>query len=87
MDLNTLTTLIGSLGFPIVACCAMAYYCVQSQKQLREITEVHAREIEHLDERHNEVLEKLTASVREEHESLQALCMKLDELFRRELDK
>ena len=26
MDANTIVTLIGSLGFPIVACCYMAWF-------------------------------------------------------------
>lgn len=33
MDLNTVTTLIGSLGFPIAAACYMAYF---SNKTMRE---------------------------------------------------
>ena len=27
MDANSIVTLIGSLGFPIVACIGMAYFC------------------------------------------------------------
>lgn len=27
MDVNGLITLVGSLGFPIVACIGMAYFC------------------------------------------------------------
>lgn len=27
MDANTIITMVGSLGFPIVACIGMAYFC------------------------------------------------------------
>ena len=36
MDVNALTTLISSIGFPIVACCAVRYYIT---KQLHEMQE------------------------------------------------
>lgn len=39
MDVNALTTLVGSLGFPIVACCAMFYEMHQQSKR-------HAEEME-----------------------------------------
>lgn len=39
MDVNTLTTLVGSLGFPIVACGAMFYEMHQQSKR-------HAEEME-----------------------------------------
>ncbi len=38
MDINTLTSLIGSLGFPIVACCVMFYQNSELQKTLTELT-------------------------------------------------
>lgn len=39
MDVNALTTLVGSLGFPIVACGAMFYEMHQQSKR-------HAEEME-----------------------------------------
>lgn len=33
MDANTITTLIGSLGFPIVMCGVMFYYLQETQKK------------------------------------------------------
>lgn len=36
MDANTLTTLVGSLGFPIVACGAMFYEMHQQNKRHEE---------------------------------------------------
>lgn len=41
MDANTIIALIGSVGFPIVACCAMAYYVKYiTDKNREQITEV-----------------------------------------------
>lgn len=39
MDVNALTTLVGSLGFPIVACGAMFY-------EMHQQTKRHAEEME-----------------------------------------
>lgn len=37
MDVNTVVSLIGSVGFPIVACCAMAWFIATSFKDFREL--------------------------------------------------
>ena len=36
MDFNTVLTAIGTVGFPIVACCAMAYFFAITNKNYRE---------------------------------------------------
>lgn len=36
MDVNTVTNIVGSLGFPIAACCFMAYYITTQSKTHRE---------------------------------------------------
>ena len=46
MDGNTLSTLIGNLGFPIVACCYLAY----SNEKLRKTIEENTKTIETLRE-------------------------------------
>lgn len=38
MDVNTITTLISSVGFPIVACIYMAWSNEKLQKTLNELT-------------------------------------------------
>lgn len=38
MDINALSQLIGSLGFPIACCCVMFYQNNQLQKTLAELT-------------------------------------------------
>lgn len=49
MDVNTITTLIGSFGFPIVACFGMAWYVKyqmdENNKQLKEIRDEHKAEM------------------------------------------
>ena len=41
MDINTISSLIGSLGFPIGACCFMAYYiCNQSKTHREEVAKM-----------------------------------------------
>ena len=37
MDANTLSQLVGSLGFPIVACCVMFYQNSKLQETLSEL--------------------------------------------------
>lgn len=38
MDINVITTLVGSLGFPIVACCVMFKQNSELQKTLTDLT-------------------------------------------------
>ena len=49
MDANTIIALIGSVGFPIVACGAMAYYVKyitdKNREQLTEIMNQHKKEM------------------------------------------
>lgn len=49
MDTNTIIALIGSVGFPIVACGAMAYYVKyitdKNREQLTEIMNQHKDEM------------------------------------------
>lgn len=38
MDINGITTIIGSLGFPIAACCVMFYQNSKLQETLNELS-------------------------------------------------
>lgn len=38
MEIETITSVIGSLGFPIVACCFMGWYCVKLNDTLQELS-------------------------------------------------
>ena len=38
MDVDQISTIIGSLGFPIVACCFMGWLYVKFNETLKELT-------------------------------------------------
>lgn len=60
MDLATITTLIGSLGFPIVCCIALFWYLTKSQ-------EAHKTEMDKMSEAINNntnVMNQLIAELR-----------------------
>ena len=71
MDANTLITLIGSLGFPIVACVACGWYCkYQSDYYRAEVKEIQAE--------HKEEISKVTEALNNNTLALQKLVDKLD---------
>lgn len=37
MDINAIVGMIGSVGFPIVACCGMAYFIATSFKNFNDL--------------------------------------------------
>lgn len=53
MDIEQISGLVGSLGFPIVACCFMAWLYVQMNETLKDltlaITELTAKFDSHVD--------------------------------------
>lgn len=49
MDVNTLTTLIGSVGFPIVACCFLFVQLSRQTETLNELKIVLTKLIDKLD--------------------------------------
>lgn len=53
MEVDTIASLVGSLGFPIVACCFMGWLYVQMDDTLKEltvaITELTAKFDSHVD--------------------------------------
>ena len=74
MDISTVSQLIGSLGFPIVACCAMGWYCIRSQNQIKEINDQHREEV---NEKHSADIQKMTEAVNNNTVALQTLCERL----------
>jgi len=55
MDISSFTTLIGSVGFPIAACCIMAWY-------VKYQTDTHKQEINELKksiDNNTQVIQKL----------------------------
>jgi len=56
MEFNTIITAIGSLGFPIVACCAMAYFFAR-------VNDNYRNDIKELQKGHAEEMTKMTEAV------------------------
>lgn len=77
MDIATVSQLIGSLGFPIAACCAMGWYCIRSQNQIKDINEQHREEIKEINEKHSADIQKMTEAVNNNTVALQTLCERL----------
>ena len=61
MDISTLTQLIGSYGFPIVACGALFWYIVKEQRENRKVQD----ELKAAIQNNTEVMNKLCEAVRE----------------------
>ena len=53
MDLTTLAQLVGTLGFPIVACCGMAYF-------FAKVNDNYRTDIKELQSNHKEEIAKMT---------------------------
>ena len=68
MDANTLTTLITSVGFPIVACIGMFWYLT--------------RIMDKRDEKINTTLLQMTEVVSENNKLIDMFSQKMDMLFR-----
>lgn len=78
MDFNVVTQLIGSLGFPIAACCAMGWYCIRSQNQIKEINDQHRAEITEINNRHSEDIQKMTEAINNNTIALNELCAHIE---------
>lgn len=66
MDINTVITLIGSVGFPIVACLAMAYY-------VKYVTDKNREQISAIMQQHREEMVDVTTAVNNNTLALQKL--------------
>ena len=71
MDVNIITSLIGSFGFPIVACLGMAWYVRyqmdEYNKQMKELREEHKAE-----------MNKVTDALNNNTVAINALCERLN---------
>lgn len=63
--------LIGSLGFPIVSCVAMAYY-------VKYQTDTYRSEVKDMQHEHKEEIGKITDALNKNTEAITRLCEKLD---------
>lgn len=77
MDVSTITSLVSSLGFPIVMCVVMAYYIkYRDDKNRDEITSLNDKYmglITDLNERHKEETESLKQSIDNNTTAIQEL--------------
>lgn len=71
MDIQLLMTAIGSLGFPIVGCCALAYFFAKTTNNYRE-------DLKEQNALHKEETSKLVDAVNNNSMVIQRLCDKLD---------
>jgi len=72
MDVNTIITAIGSLGFPIVACCAMAYF-------FAKVNENYRLDIKEMNTNHKQEIDKLTEAVNNNTMVIQKLIDKMED--------
>lgn len=71
MDVNAIITLIGSLGFPIVACIGMAYF-------FAKVNDNYRTDIKDMGNMHKLEIDKLTEAVNNNSVVIQRLIDKLD---------
>ena len=70
MDVNSLITLIGSLGFPIVACVGIAYFFAKTNDNYRnDMKEASAR--------HSAEIDKLSEAVNNNTKAIELLIQKI----------
>lgn len=66
MDASLVSGLIGSLGFPIVACCAMGWYVVKTNH-------AHLSQIQELNKQHYEEMKAMVSAVDNNTAAIQQL--------------
>lgn len=71
MDANTLITLIGSLGFPIVACIAMGWF-------FAKVNDNYRQDIKELQATHKEEVKAMTEAIQNNTLVIQKLVDKLE---------
>ena len=71
MDANTIITLVGSLGFPIVACFGLGWF-------VKYQTDNNNKEVSEMRKEHKEEIAKVTEALNNNNLALQRLADKLD---------
>lgn len=69
-NINMITTIITTVGFPIFACGAMGWY-------VKYISDRHSKEVQQLNEQHQEEMSKVTEALNNNTLALQKLCDKI----------
>lgn len=73
MDINTILTAIGTVGFPIVACCAIAWF-------FNKVNENYRNDIKELSASHKEEVKAMTEAIQQNTLVIQKLCDSLDDI-------
>ena len=73
MDIQIILTAIGTVGFPIVACCAMAYF-------FAKVNDNYRNDIKELQASHKEEVKAMTDAINQNTLVIQKLCDSLDDL-------
>lgn len=68
--INMITTIITTVGFPIVACGAMGWY-------VKYISDRHSKDVQQLNGQHQEEMAKVTEALNNNTLALQKLCDKI----------
>ena len=71
MDANVIIQLVGSLGFPIVACIGLGWY-------VKYQTDLNHKEVSEMRKEHQDEINKVTEALQNNTLALQKLCDKLD---------
>ena len=71
MDLNVIMTLVGSLGFPIVACIGLGWY-------VKYMTDTNRSDMTELRKEHKDEMTKMTEALNNNTLVIQKLIDKLD---------
>lgn len=71
MDANTIITLVGSLGFPIVACFGLGWF-------VKYQTDNNNKEVSEMRKEHKDEIAKVTEALNNNTLALQRLADKLD---------
>lgn len=70
-NVDAVTTIIATLGFPIVMCGAMAWY-------VKYVTDKHREEVDKLNKQHKEEMTEVTTALNNNTLALQKLCDMLE---------
>ena len=71
MDVQSIASLIGTLGFPIIACCAMAYFFAR-------VNDNYRNDIKELQANHKEEISGMTEAINNNTLVIQKLVDKMD---------
>ena len=77
MDIQMILTAIGTVGFPIVACCAMAYF-------FTKVNDNYRNDIKELNASHKEEVKAMTDAITNNTLVIQKLVDSLDDIRKEE---